>query len=134
MKLLIVEDNLPVRQMLRWLVADLVAEISECGDGAEAVTRYGQEQPDCVLMDIRLPGLNGLTATAQITTAFPTARIFIVTSFDEAGVREAAFAAGACGFVLKENLLELRQQLRFELAHGTIQTTNLPPAEKGTTE
>ncbi|MFN7929952.1 MAG: hypothetical protein U0Y68_18790 [Blastocatellia bacterium] len=55
-----------------------------------------------------------------------------MTSFDEAGVREAALAAGACGFVLKENLLELRQQLRVELAHGTIQATNLPPAEKGT--
>lgn len=132
MKLLIVEDNSLVRQMLRRLVADLAEDISECGDGAEAVTRYSQERPDCVLMDLCLPGLNGIVATKQIRAMDPAARIFIVTNCDEAGVREAAQAAGACGYVLKENLLELRQQLRFELAHGTIQTTNRPPAEKGT--
>ncbi|MFN7929953.1 MAG: response regulator [Blastocatellia bacterium] len=76
MKLLIVEDNLPVRQMLRRMVTDLVAEISECGDGADAVTRYRQERPDCVLMDIRLPGLDGLAATAKIKMAFPAAHSY----------------------------------------------------------
>lgn len=132
MKLLIVEDNTKVRQVLRQLVADFAEEISECGDGREAVTRYSQERPDCVLMDIRLPGLNGLAATAQITKTFPTARIFIVTSFDDAGVREAAQAAGASGFVLKENMSELRQHLRLEMTHETMPETQLSPAEKGT--
>ncbi|HMX29773.1 MAG TPA: response regulator transcription factor [Blastocatellia bacterium] len=125
MKLLIVEDNLPVRRMLRQMVVDLAEEISECGNGTEAVTRYHNEQPDCVVMDIHLPGINGLAATAQITTAFPAARVFVVTGLDEAGVREAAFAAGASGFVLKENMSELRQHLRLEITHGNAQESSL---------
>ena len=108
MKLLIVEDNPTVRQMIRQVVATFADHISECSDGAEAVAAYPTEQPDWVLMDVRMPRLNGIQATCQIRAAFPTARIIIVTSFDEPGLRETAQQAGACGYVLKENLLELR--------------------------
>lgn len=112
MKLLIVEDNLAMRRMIRRLVADLADEISECGDGAEAVALYPALQPDWVLMDIEMQHLNGLAATRQIKADFPAARIVIVTNYNDATLREAAAQAGASGYVLKENLPEVRQLLQ----------------------
>ena len=107
MNLLIVEDNEKTRNLLRRIVAGLAQAIYECTDGAEALSAYTTHQPDWVLMDIRMPHLDGLTATRQIKAAFPQARVIIVTSFDEAEWRDAARQAGACGYVLKENLVEL---------------------------
>ncbi|MGH9845623.1 MAG: response regulator transcription factor [Blastocatellia bacterium] len=112
MKLLIVEDNLPIRRLIRRLVGDLADEIGECGDGVEAEALYAELLPDWVLMDIEMPRVNGIAATRRIKAAFPEARIVIVTNYDDAALRAAALAAGACGYVLKENLLELRQLLR----------------------
>lgn len=109
MKLLIVEDNPIVRQIIRRMAVGIADEISECSDGIDALAQYAAEPPDWVLMDVRMPRLNGLQATRQIKAAFPAARIIIVTSFDEMGMREAAQQAGACGYVLKENLTDLRQ-------------------------
>ena len=94
-----------MRQMIRQVAATFADHISECSDSAEAVAAYTTEQ----LMDVRMPRLNGIQATRQIRAAFPAALIIIVTSFDEPGLREAAQQAGACGYVLKENLLELRE-------------------------
>ena len=111
MKLLIVEDNPSMRQMMRRMAVGVADEISECSDGIDALAQYAAELPDWVLMDVRMPRLNGIHATRQIKAAFPAARIVIVTSFDEAGMREAAQQAGACGYVLKENLTDLRQIL-----------------------
>jgi CheY-like chemotaxis protein len=107
MNLLIVEDNEKTRNLLRRIVAGQAQVIYECTDGAEALSAYITHQPDWVLMDIRMPHLDGLTATQQIKAAFPQARIIIVTSFDEVEWRNAARQAGACGYVLKENLIEL---------------------------
>jgi CheY-like chemotaxis protein len=112
MKLLIVEDNPVMRQMMRRLLADLAEDIRACADGDEALAFYRVFQPDWVLMDWRMPRLNGLAATRQIIGDDPHARIVIVTAYDDPGVRAAALAAGACGYVLKENLSELRQWLQ----------------------
>jgi CheY-like chemotaxis protein len=112
MSLMIVEDNEPMRRMIRSMVADLAERIDECGDGAEACVRYAVDQPDWVLMDIAMPRMDGITATRQITAAFPDARVLIVTDYDDPELREAARAAGACGYVLKENLLELKLLLQ----------------------
>jgi CheY-like chemotaxis protein len=111
MSLMIVEDNEPMRRMIRSVVADLAERIDECGDGAEAYARYADRRPDWVLMDIAMPGLDGITATLQIISAFPDARVLIVTDYDTVELRAAAREAGACGYVLKENLLELRRLL-----------------------
>ena len=85
---------------------------SECGDGREAVALYPALRPDWVLMDIEMAHLNGILATRSIRADFPTARIVIVTNYNDATMREAAARAGASGYVLKENLLELRQYLQ----------------------
>lgn len=112
MRLLIAEDNLKVRKMLRNFVADYADEIFECGDGAAAVGLYAALRPDCVLMDVQMPLLDGIAAARLIKTQFPGARILIVTNFDEPEIREAAQAAGVNGYVLKENLMPLRVFLR----------------------
>jgi len=62
-------------------------------------------------MDIKMKKKDGLAATTQIKSAFPSARIIIVTGYDDTSLRQAAQTAGACAYVHKENLLELRQIL-----------------------
>lgn len=111
MKVLIAEDNLTMRQMIRRLVASLAEDICECADGAAAVAAYQHDRPDWVLMDMEMPGVNGLLATREIVRYDPAARVLIVTNHDDAGLRAAAQAAGARGYVLKENLWEVRQLL-----------------------
>ena len=108
MKVLIAEDNLTMRQMIRRLVTSLTEDIRECGDGAAAVAAYQHERPDWVLMDLEMPGVNGLLATQEILRRDPAARVLIVTSHNDAALRAAAIAAGACGYILKENLWEVR--------------------------
>lgn len=111
MKLLIVEDNPQMRQMMRAVVADMAETIAECADGEEAVAAYAAQRlsgDDRVLMDLQMPRVGGLEATRRIRAAFPDAHIIIVTQHDDPHWRLAATQAGACGYVLKENLLDVR--------------------------
>jgi CheY-like chemotaxis protein len=108
MKLLIVEDNESMRRLIRTVVGDLAEELYECKNGAEAVTLYSRHRPDWVLMDIRMPGMNGLEATKHITSSYPQARIVIVTDYDDPDLREAARQAGACRYINKRSLIDLR--------------------------
>jgi CheY-like chemotaxis protein len=108
---LIVEDHAPMRELLRLWLADLAAPITECDNGLEVCACYAAAHPDWVLMDIELPGQDGITATRELLIKEPAARVLIVTSYDDAGLRAAAHAAGARGYLLKENLAEVRQML-----------------------
>ena len=98
-------------KMIRRTIADWAHEIYECGDGAEAVALYAAQLPDWVLMDIELKAVNGIMATRQIKNNFPEAKVVMVTNYNDKEMREAAAQAGACGYILKENLLELQRQL-----------------------
>ena len=111
MNFLIVDDNAPMRRMIRTVIEDLAGEINECGDGADAVANYAAHSPDWVLMDIRMKHTDGLTATKAVKARFADAKIIIVTNYDDADLRESARAAGACGYVLKENLFDMRRIL-----------------------
>jgi DNA-binding NarL/FixJ family response regulator len=104
---LIVEDNPVMRRTIRHVVGDFAKKIVECDDGAKALAAYKKHQPDWVLMDVEMAEKDGLTATREICAEFPQAHILIVTKYDDAATRRAAEKAGACGFVLKENLLDL---------------------------
>jgi CheY-like chemotaxis protein len=112
MRLLIVDDNPGVRRLIRILVGGVTREVRECSDGADALEAYQLERPDFVLMDIQMGALDGIATTRRIVAADPRARVIIVTDHDQPDLREAAREAGACGFVAKENLLELLPLLR----------------------
>jgi CheY-like chemotaxis protein len=107
--LMIVDDSDEVRRLLRTVVADVAAPIYECCDGGAACATYARHRPDWVFMDVSMAPMDGITATRQIVQAFPSARIVIVTQYDDVRLRRAAREAGACGYVLKDNLFEVRQ-------------------------
>lgn len=111
MKLLIVDDSQRVRGLIKRLVGGLCEAVRECADGSEALAAYEEFHPDWVLMDIRMREVDGLEATRRIVAADPEARVMIVTNCDDQQMRERARVAGACGYVLKENLWSLREIL-----------------------
>jgi CheY-like chemotaxis protein len=111
MTVLIVEDNAGVRRLLRRAVLIIASDVWECEDGAEALEAYGAHRPDIVLMDVRMPRMDGLTATRQIRRIHSRARIVVVTDYDDDDVRSEAQAAGAVGYVLKQDLSELPELL-----------------------
>ena len=111
MKILIVDDNARVRWLIKTMIEDLAKQFWECSDGIEALDAYSAMQPDWVLMDIKMDRMDGIVATKRIKAIFTEAKIIIVTDYDDAGLREAAFQAGACGYVIKEDLHSLRQVL-----------------------
>jgi CheY-like chemotaxis protein len=110
-KLLIADDHAPMRQTLRALLAPLARDIHEAIDGGHAVRLFNEQQPDWVVMDVQMKPMNGLEATRAIRRRYPAARIVIVTQYDDADLKAAAAAAGACAYVLKDNLAALTQIL-----------------------
>jgi CheY-like chemotaxis protein len=110
-RFLIVEDNEQMRRALLSFVADLADEVTECEDGSEALALYAALLPDWVLMDIEMEKMDGLTATLQITSAYPDARIMIVSNHDDEELRRAARDSGACEYINKSDLLEVRRVL-----------------------
>ena len=110
-RVLIVDDSKEMRRAIGLVIQDLAEEIRECDDGSEALAAYAAYLPDIVLMDIRMKKVDGLAATGLIKSAFPDARIVVVSICKGDDMRQAARAAGALAYVVKDNLLELRQIL-----------------------
>jgi len=100
-----------VRRLICKIAADLVDDIRECEDGSEALAAYRQCSPDLTLMDIEMQRMDGLAATREIIATYPEAKVVIVSRHSDEQTRAAAQDAGACGYVLKENLLEVRRWL-----------------------
>jgi CheY-like chemotaxis protein len=95
MTILIVGDNPGDRRLLKRMIAAIDARVVECCDGADALAAYTDHKPDFVLMDIHMPLKDGLIATRKIPRHNPSARIAIVTDYDDDQLRAAASAAGA---------------------------------------
>ena len=106
--LLIVDDNPSMRRLIRSVVGDLAQTVHECADGAQALAAYEACSPEWVLMDVEMAGIDGLTATREITAMHPEAKILILTKYGTKRMREAALQAGAHEYILKENLLTVR--------------------------
>lgn len=104
---MIVEDSLKMRNMIKEMFLPYFSRIYECREGKEAVKEYAEKKPDWVLMDIKMEGMDGITATEKIKKSFPDARIIIVTGYNDPEFRTAAEYSGASGYVLKENLYEI---------------------------
>ncbi len=105
-RVLVADDQALVRGSFRVLVdtAPDLASVGEAATGAEAVAAARREKPDVVLMDIRMPGLDGIEATRQITADPRTSavRVLILTTFELDEYVFAALRAGASGFLLKD--------------------------------
>jgi DNA-binding NarL/FixJ family response regulator len=93
--------------MIRRMIAAPGDFVIECCSGDEALHAAGEFKPDCVTMDISMPGLSAFKATQGIRAMSPSAGVIFVTSHDQPDYRRAALEAGAAGFVLKENLADL---------------------------
>jgi DNA-binding NarL/FixJ family response regulator len=100
---LIVDDHPIVRDGLRTVLSAEpgIEVVGECARGDEAVHAAAALRPDVVLMDLRLPGLDGVSATARITEA-GTARVLVLTTYDSDGDILRAVEAGAIGYLLKD--------------------------------
>ena len=101
---LLVDDQSLLRMGFRMVLEaedDLVV-VGEAADGATAASMAAALRPDVVLMDVRMPGTNGIEATEQITATLPEVRVLILTTFDLDEYAFAALRAGASGFLLKD--------------------------------
>ncbi len=104
-RVLVVDDQSMVRAGFRLLLANEadIEVVAESGNGLEAVSQAARFHPDVILMDIRMPGLDGLEATRRILAAEGGARILILTTFDLDEYVYESLKAGASGFVLKDD-------------------------------
>ncbi len=124
-RVVLADDQALVRSGLRALLANSndLHVVGEAADGREAVAVVTRTQPDVVLMDIRMPGMDGIAATRQITADARLAEVAIVilTTFDEDDQIFAAIRAGASGYLLKDAEPEdLRQAIRVVAAGDAL--------------
>ena len=104
MRVLIVDDHAVVRSGLRLLLnaEPDVDVVGEAADGLDALTLDRELEPDVVLMDLLMPGLNGIEATRSLLRERPEAKVLVLSMQDDPRYVREAFAAGATGYVLKE--------------------------------
>ncbi|MFK3730156.1 response regulator [Streptomyces sp. NPDC088090] len=103
-RLLLVDDQPLIRAGLRLLAAEApgLDVVGEAADGATAVALAEETRPDVVLMDVRMPGMDGIEATRRITTGPSGARVLVLTTFDDDENVYGALRAGASGFLVKD--------------------------------
>ncbi|MBN2392835.1 MAG: response regulator transcription factor [Anaerolineae bacterium] len=103
-RLLIADDHLIVREGLRLILetAEGMELVGEAADGAEAVRLASQLQPDVVLMDLRMPGMDGLTAIERLRETHPHIAVVILTTYNEDDLMVRGLRVGARGYLLKD--------------------------------
>ena len=104
-RVLIADDQAMVREGLRMILdaqPDLEV-VAEAGDGQAALRAAAEHRPDVVLMDIRMPGMDGLTATERLIGAGSSSRVLVLTTFGQDEYLYRALRAGASGFLLKDS-------------------------------
>jgi DNA-binding NarL/FixJ family response regulator len=103
-RVLIAEDQTLMRQGLRTILElePGFTVVGEAANGLQAIERTAALAPDVILMDVQMPELDGVAATAEITAAFPASRVIILTTFDYAEYVFSGIKAGAMGYLLKD--------------------------------
>ena len=106
-KTLIVDDNSRFRKHIKEFLASgsKIEVIGEASNGLEAIRKARELKPDLVLLDIRMPGINGIEATHQLKEKMPGIKVIILTVFDMDEYREAVKTNGADGYVIKKSLM-----------------------------
>lgn len=129
-RMLIVDDHQVIRRGVRTMLAeggDEFALVGEAADGATAIRLAGELQPDVILMDLRMPGMDGLEAIQQIRQQWPALAILILTTYNEDELMIQGLQAGACGYLLKDVDLDALLHAIRRAAQGE---TVLPPDVK----
>ncbi len=119
MKVLIVDDEMPARQRLRRLVGEIedCLVVAEAANGADAIAQAQQLQPDVILMDIRMPGINGVEAAHHLASLEHPPAVIFTTAYDEYAIE--AFEAQAVGYLMKP---VRRERLARALRHAARPT------------
>ena len=107
-RVVLVDDQELVRAGLRMVVSGTtdIEIVGEAGTGAQAVRLVRELHPDVVVMDLRMPGMDGVEATQMITTDLPATRVVVLTTYDEDANVYASLRAGASGFLVKDMALD----------------------------
>ncbi|GAB2590997.1 response regulator transcription factor [Streptomyces capparidis] len=107
-RVLLADDQPLVRAALRMVITDTpdIEVVGEAGNGAEAVELCGELAPDVVVMDLRMPGVDGMEATRSITSGGGATRVLVLTTFDDDEDVHGALRAGASGFLVKDMALD----------------------------
>jgi two-component system, NarL family, response regulator YdfI len=103
-RILIADDHLIIREGLRLILEteDDFELVGEASDGAEALRQAAEVQPDVILMDLRMPGMDGLTAIERLRAEQPQIAVVILTTFNEDELMRRGMRAGARGYLLKD--------------------------------
>ena len=103
-RVLLADDHQLVRTGFRVIleIEDDIEVVAEAADGRQAVDLAGRHRPDVILMDVEMPGMDGVAAARAVRATTPACKILMVTTFGRAGYLRQAMAAGAGGFVVKD--------------------------------
>jgi NarL family two-component system response regulator YdfI len=104
-RIVVADDHLVVREGLRFMLEEAdegFVLVGDAGDGATALDVVGKVQPDVVLMDLRMPGMDGLEAIKRMRAAWPHIAVLILTTYNEDDLMIHGLQVGACGYLLKE--------------------------------
>ncbi|GII92107.1 response regulator [Sinosporangium siamense] len=122
-RLMIVDDHPVVRDGLRGMFDGLadITVVAEAADGHEALAQARSHRPDVVLMDLRMPGLDGVGAVERLHTDYPEIKVIVLTTYDTDGDVSRALAAGVAGYLLKDAPREdLHRAVRTVAAGGRV--------------
>ena len=121
MRLLIVDDDPLAALSLQTILSAKGFDVIATGhSGEEAIDLYDQLQPDLLLMDIRMDGINGLEAARRILSRHRDAKILFLTTFSDDGYIKEAISLGAMGYILKQNYENLPETLRLAASGQVI--------------
>lgn len=103
-RVVLCDDHPAMRAAFRMILESAdIDVVGEAGDGNAAVATVLAERPDVVLMDVRMPGRDGISATAEIAATLPECRVLVLTTFDDDDVLHGSLGAGAAGFLVKNS-------------------------------
>ena len=131
-RVIIVDDHHLVRQGLRQLLEREfdIQVVAEAADGQEAVNTVGRHRPDVVVMDVEMPGINGIEATGRIRTEYPGTQVVMLSMHSDPVLIRRAIDRGAKGYVLKKSIgLELVKAIRTVCSGVTYHSRSLEQAE-----